>query len=74
MTHGVWITFVQLVILVAVILSTMMEPNVDYDDLNDFQKDLVVTSWTRVRVRITFWVALMWMKTKVQFALVILPQ
>jgi len=42
-THPLWGYLIQFVIIVAVLLSTLQEPNVDYDDLNDFQKYLLVT-------------------------------
>ena len=42
MTHAYWSGMIQLIILAAVLLSTLQEPNIDDEHLNQFQKDLKV--------------------------------
>lgn len=41
-THAYWSGMIQLIILAAVLLSTLQDPNVDDEHLNQFQKDLKV--------------------------------
>ena len=42
MTHAYWSGMIQAIILAAVLLSTLQEPNIDDEHLNQFQKDLKV--------------------------------